>query len=177
LSAWESESESTSPAGMVIVNFSFRGGNGGGCWISTGKTPAASGKAPAIDGRSMLASSEGGSNDGGGGWESASEPPLALGKPPTSDGGSTLAVSECGGAVPWMWAQIASVNMRAKCWLSRGDTQSRACEEDVAPEDQLKGEGESRCDGEPVGDSRRAKEPVGDSRRDVEPYRFIASAG
>jgi hypothetical protein len=41
----------------------------------------------------------------------------------------------------------------------------------------LKGEGQSRRDGEPVGDSRRDREAVGDSWRDGEPDRFIASPG
>jgi hypothetical protein len=39
--------------------------------------------------------------------------------------------------------------MKEKCWLSRGGTQSQARKEDVAPEDRLKGEGESRRNGEP----------------------------
>jgi hypothetical protein len=47
----------------------------------------------------------------------------------------------------WMWPHNISVNMRVKCWLSRGGTQSQTCKEDVVPEDWLKGEGESRCDG------------------------------
>jgi hypothetical protein len=96
-------------------------------------------------------SSEGGGGDGGGGWESVGEPPPALGKPPTRDGGSTLAASERSGGMPWKWPHSASVNMRAKCWSSRCGTQSRACEEDVAPKDRLNGEGESQRDGEPVG--------------------------
>jgi hypothetical protein len=50
-----------------------------------------------------------------------------------------------------MWPHSASLNMRAKCWPSRDDTQSRAREEDVALEDRLKREGESRHDGEPWG--------------------------
>jgi hypothetical protein len=50
-----------------------------------------------------------------------------------------------------MWPHNTSMNMQAKCWLSRGGTQSRAHEEDVALEDRLKGEGESRRDREPVG--------------------------
>jgi hypothetical protein len=41
----------------------------------------------------------------------------------------------------------------------------------------LKGEGESRRDGELVGDSWRDGEPVGDSRHDGEPDHFIVSAG
>jgi hypothetical protein len=41
----------------------------------------------------------------------------------------------------------------------------------------LKGEGQSRRDGEPVGDSRRDREAVGDSWRDGEPDRFIESPG
>jgi hypothetical protein len=53
------------------------------------------------------------------------------------------------------------VNMQAKCWPSRSDTQSQAREEDVAPEDWLKGEGESRRDREMLGDSRCDGEPVG----------------
>jgi hypothetical protein len=126
-----------------------------------------------------LASSEGGGSDGGGGWESTIELPLALGKPPTSYSGSTLvaselgggwsmfAASESGGGAPWVCPHNTSVNMRAKCWFSRGGIQSWAREEDMAPENQLKGKGESRCDGE----------PEGDSRRDGEPDRFIASAG
>jgi hypothetical protein len=48
-------------------------------------------------------------------------------------------------------------------------------EEDVAPEDRLKGEGESRRNGEPVEDSRCDGEPVGDSRRDGKPDHFIVS--
>jgi hypothetical protein len=47
----------------------------------------------------------------------------------------------------------------------------------VASEDRLKGEGESRRDGELVGDSWRDGEPVGDSRHDGEPDHFIVSAG
>jgi hypothetical protein len=86
-------------------------------------------------------------------------------------------VSERGDDMPWVWPHSASVNMQAKCWLSRGGTQSRAREEDVAPEDRLKGEGESRYDGEPVGDSWHDEEPVGDSQRHREPDRFIASIG
>jgi hypothetical protein len=140
---------------------SFQGCNGGGCWISASKTPSTPGKAPTIDDRSTLASSEGSGSDGGGGWESTREPPPVLGKPSTSDdestlatselggSGSTLAASKRGGGVPWMWAHSASMNMRTKCWLSHGGTQSRAHVEDVAPEDRLKGEGESRCNGEP----------------------------
>jgi hypothetical protein len=63
--------------------------------------------------------------------------------------GSTLAESERGGGMPWMWPHGVSVNMQEKCWLSRGGTQSQARKEDVAPEDRLKGEGESRRNGEP----------------------------
>jgi hypothetical protein len=118
-----------------------------------------------INGGSTLASSEGGGNDGGGGWESTGEPPSALGKPPTSDGGSMLAaseleggrsrflVSERSGGMPWMWLHSASVNMQAECWLSCGGTQLQAREEDVAPEDRLRGEGESQRNREPVWDS------------------------
>jgi hypothetical protein len=75
----------------------------------------------------------------------------------------------------WMWPHNASVNMQAKCWPLRGCTQSRVREEDVAPEDRLKGEGESRRNGEPVEDSRCDGEPVGDSRRDGKPDHFIVS--
>jgi hypothetical protein len=46
------------------------------------------------------------------------------------------------------------MNMLAKCWPSRSGTQSRAHKDDVVPEDRLKGEGESRRDGEAVWDSR-----------------------
>jgi hypothetical protein len=139
------------------VKFSIRGGDGGG-WISAGETPAAPGKVPAINGGSTLASSKAGDSEGGGGWESAGDPPPALGKPPMSDGRSTLAASELGGGglmlaalehgsdVP-MWPHSASMNMRMKCCPSRSGTQSRAREEDVALEDRLKGEGESRCNG------------------------------
>jgi hypothetical protein len=41
----------------------------------------------------------------------------------------------------------------------------------------LKGEAESRCDGEPVGDSWSDGDLLGDSRRDREPDHYIASAG
>jgi hypothetical protein len=41
----------------------------------------------------------------------------------------------------------------------------------------LKGDGENRHDGEPVGVSRRDGELVGHSRHDGEPDRFIALAG
>jgi hypothetical protein len=95
----------------------------------------------------------------------------------TGGGGSTLAAAEHDSGVPWTWPHNAFVNLRANCYLLRGGTQSRVCKEDVASEDRLKGEGESRCDGEPVGDSRRDRELVGDSRRDGEPDHFIASAG
>jgi hypothetical protein len=47
----------------------------------------------------------------------------------------------------------------------------------VAPEDRLRGEGESQRNREPVWDSWRDLELVGDSWRDAEPDRFIASAG
>jgi hypothetical protein len=87
-----------------------------------------------------------------------------------------LAASERGTSVPWMSPHSAFVNMRAKCWLSRGGTQSRARKEDMASEDRLKGEDKSRCDGEPVGNSQRDREPVGDSGRDEEPDRLIVSA-
>jgi hypothetical protein len=73
-----------------------------------------------------------------------------------------------------MWPHNAFVNMRTKCWPSRGGTQLQAREEDVALEDRLKGEVEIWRDGEPVGDSRHDGEPVGDSRRDGEPNHFIA---
>jgi hypothetical protein len=94
-----------------------------------------------------------------------------------SNVGSTLATSGRGSGVPWMWPHSTSVSMWLKCWFLHDGLRSKACEEDVAPEDRLKGEGESRCDGEPEGDSQHDGEPVGDSWRNGEPDRFIASAG
>jgi hypothetical protein len=51
------------------------------------------------------------------------------------------------------------MNMWVKCWPSRSGNLSRACEEYVEPEYQLKDEGESLCDGELVWDSWRNGEP------------------
>jgi hypothetical protein len=75
-----------------------------------------------------------------------------------------------------MWPHSTSVSMWVKCWFLDGGLQSQECEEDVVTEDRMKGEGESRRDGEPRGDSRHDGEPVGDSWRNGEPDRFIASA-